>query len=155
MITEERNKIINDAAETAIKLKNSIYDIVWESQEGQPEHFDTLSKAQKVALTGILNDALHLTQSLTVYQQWHPAKLNCRTQKFCWGVVSFSPICTSCLLKTEHIHPPKRGYPFTFHALYLHIDSIRGRSAMKGTAASRRLSVESKSRKVCSTQSRK
>ena len=70
MTTEERNKIINDAAETAIKLKESIYDIVWESQEGQPEHFDTLPKAQKVALTGILNDALHLTQSLTVYQQW-------------------------------------------------------------------------------------
>ena len=70
MTTEERNKIINDAAENAIKLKDSIYDIVWESQEGQPEHFDTLPKAQKVALTGILNDALHLTQSLTVYQQW-------------------------------------------------------------------------------------
>ena len=70
MTTEERNKIINDAAETAIKLKESIYDIVWESQEGQPEHFDTLPKAQKVALTGILNDALHLTQSLTIYQQW-------------------------------------------------------------------------------------
>ena len=70
MTTEERNKIINDAAEAAIKLKNSIYDIVWESQEGQPEHFDTLPKAQKVALTGILNDALHLTQSLTIYQQW-------------------------------------------------------------------------------------
>lgn len=70
MTTEERNKIINDAAETAIKLKNSIYDIVWEGQEGQPEHFDTLKKSQKVALTGILNDAMHLTQSLTVYQQW-------------------------------------------------------------------------------------
>lgn len=70
MTTEERNKIICDAAETVIKLKDSIYDIVWESQEGQPEHFDTLPKAQKVALTGILNDALHLTQSLTVYQQW-------------------------------------------------------------------------------------
>ena len=70
MTTEERNKIINDAVETAIKLKDSIYDIVWESQEGQPEHVDTLPKAQKVALTGILNDALHLTQSLTVYQQW-------------------------------------------------------------------------------------
>ena len=70
MITEERNKIINDAAEAAIKLKNSIYDIVWEGQEGQPEHFNTLSKAQKIALAGILNDALHLTQSLTAYQQW-------------------------------------------------------------------------------------
>ena len=34
MITEERNKIINDAADIASKLKNSIYDIVWESQEG-------------------------------------------------------------------------------------------------------------------------
>ena len=70
MTSEERNKIINDATETTIKLKDSIYDIVWESQEGQPEHFDTLPKAQKVALTGILNDALHLTQSLTAYQQW-------------------------------------------------------------------------------------
>lgn len=70
MITEERNKIINDAAEAAIKLKNSIYDIMWEGQEGQPEHFNMLPKAQKIALTGILNDALHLTQSLTSYQQW-------------------------------------------------------------------------------------
>ena len=34
MTTEERNKIINDAAETANNLKNSIYDIVWENQEG-------------------------------------------------------------------------------------------------------------------------
>lgn len=70
MTTEERNKIINDTAEAAIKLKNSIYDIVWESQEGQPEHFDTLPKAQKIALTGILNDAAHLVQSLSAYQQW-------------------------------------------------------------------------------------
>ena len=70
MTTEERNKIINDAADIASKLKNSIYDIVWERQEGQTEHFDTLPKAQRVALTGILNDALHLAQSLTSYQQW-------------------------------------------------------------------------------------
>lgn len=70
MTTEERNKIINGAAEAANKLKNDIYDIVWESQEGQPEHFDTLPKAQRVALTGILNDAVHLAQSLTSYQQW-------------------------------------------------------------------------------------
>lgn len=70
MTTEERNKIINDAAETANNLKNSIYDIVWERQEGQPEHFDTLPKAQRVALTGILNDALRLAQSLASYQQW-------------------------------------------------------------------------------------
>ena len=70
MTTEERNKIINDAAETANNLKNSIYDIVWERQEGQSEHFDTLPKAHRVALTGILNDALHLAQSLTSYQQW-------------------------------------------------------------------------------------
>lgn len=75
MTTEERNKIINDAAEAAIKLKNSIYDIVWESQEGQPEHFDTLPKAQRIALTGILNDAAHLTQSLTAYQQWFGKKM--------------------------------------------------------------------------------
>ena len=70
MITEERNKIINDAADIASKLKNSIYDIVWEGQEGQSEHFNTLPKAQRIALTGILNDALHLTQSLTSYKQW-------------------------------------------------------------------------------------
>ena len=70
MTTEERNKIINDAAETANNLKNSIYDIVWERQEGKLEHFDTLPKAQRIALTGILNDALHLTQSLFAYQQW-------------------------------------------------------------------------------------
>lgn len=70
MTTEERNKIINDAAETANKLKNSIYDIVWERQEGQSEHFDTLPKAQRVALTEILSDALRLAQSLTSYQQW-------------------------------------------------------------------------------------
>ena len=69
MITEERNKIINDAADIAIKLKNSIYDIVWESQEGQSEHFNTLPKAQRIALTRILNDAVHLAQSLASYQQ--------------------------------------------------------------------------------------
>ena len=70
MTTEERTKIINDAAEAANKLKNSIYYIVWEKQDGQHEHFDTLPKAQRVALTGILNDALHLAQSLTSYQHW-------------------------------------------------------------------------------------
>lgn len=76
MKTEERNKIINAAAEQAITLKNALYDIVWESQEGQPEHFDTLPKAQKIALIGIFNDAVQLTQSLTMYQQWFDSKKN-------------------------------------------------------------------------------
>ena len=29
-----------------------------------------------------------------------------------------------CLLKTDDIHPPKMGYPFTFHALYPNGDAI-------------------------------
>ena len=76
--------------------------------------------------------ALHAKQLICISVRY-PAKLNFSTQKLRRKVESLPPpICTSCL----------------------HIDSIRGCSEMKGTTASRSLSVESKSRKVCSTQRR-
>ena len=75
--------------------------------------------------------ALHAKQLICISVRY-PAKLNLVHRSFAGRWNLCPPICTSCL----------------------HIDSIRGCSAMKATTASRSLSVESTSRKVCSTQRR-
>lgn len=74
MKTEELNNTVLDALEHATDIKNKLYNIVWEAQEGQrirdEVHFDDLPKAQRVALTGMLNNAVQLVQSLSMYESW-------------------------------------------------------------------------------------
>lgn len=70
MKTEDINTQITDALLHATNIKNTLYNIVWENQEGQSDHFDNLPKAQRVALIGLLNNAVNLVQSLSMYESW-------------------------------------------------------------------------------------
>lgn len=74
MKTEELNSTVLNVLDQATDIKNKLYNIVWDGQEGQyargEQHFDDLSKAQRVALTGLLNNAINLVQSLAMYDSW-------------------------------------------------------------------------------------
>ena len=74
MKTEELNSTVLNVLDQAIDIKNKLYNIVWGGQEGQhargEQHFDDLPKAQRVALTGLLNNAINLVQSLAMYDSW-------------------------------------------------------------------------------------
>lgn len=45
-------------------------DIVWESQCGQSDHFDTLNKSEQIALVDIFAKMKGLKESLLMYQSW-------------------------------------------------------------------------------------
>lgn len=44
--------------------------VVWEGQEGQSDHFDRLTKAERVALVGLYCDAISLRDQLLQYKHW-------------------------------------------------------------------------------------
>ena len=48
-------------------IKNKV---IWENQEGQPDHFDNLPKSEQMALLGIANNVVALYQSLINYKEW-------------------------------------------------------------------------------------
>lgn len=75
MDQKTRNQIIIEAKNNADIIRQKLYDIVWEKQEGQPDHFDKLSKTEQVVLIGLLNDATKLFNSLSYYQSWFIDKL--------------------------------------------------------------------------------
>lgn len=67
---ERYNKIVELLPELS-NMKDKLWDIVWESQEGDmPNHFDNLPKAEKVSIIGILNDINHLVVSISGYESW-------------------------------------------------------------------------------------
>lgn len=70
MTKEERINKIKEAQTKASEVRFLLNDIVWESQEGQIEHFDMLNKAEKIALIGIFNDAVDLDNSIDSYLDW-------------------------------------------------------------------------------------
>ena len=74
MKTEELNSTVLNVLDQATDIKDKLYNIVWESQECQhargEQHFDDLPKVQRVALTGLLNNAINLVQSLAMYDSW-------------------------------------------------------------------------------------
>lgn len=70
MNTDKIDNTVRNAIEQATDIKNKLYDIIWENQEGQADHFDNLPKAQRVALIGVLADAVNLVQSLNTYGTW-------------------------------------------------------------------------------------
>ena len=75
MNKEERYKKICELIPEIEKIKDILYNIVWEPQEGDfQNHFDNLSKAEKVAIIGILNDANRLATSIEMYQHWFEQK---------------------------------------------------------------------------------
>ena len=45
-------------------------DIVWEGQCGQSDHFDTLNKAEQIALIDIFAKMKGLKDALIMYKSW-------------------------------------------------------------------------------------
>lgn len=71
MNKQERYKTIVDMIPQIEQIRDIIYNIVWEPQEGDfNNHFDNLPKAEKVAIIGILNDAHRLLSSAANYESW-------------------------------------------------------------------------------------
>lgn len=70
MLKTERINKIKEAQTKASEIRLLLHDIVWESQEGQEEHFYKLNKAEKIALIGVFNDAVALGNSISSYLQW-------------------------------------------------------------------------------------
>lgn len=75
MENKERNALIESIYEQVDILHDKLYDIVWEPQEpSRKNHFDTLPKAEQVALVGLLSDANRLKNSLAMYTSWFKCK---------------------------------------------------------------------------------
>lgn len=71
MENKERYALIASIYNQADILCDKLYDIVWEPQDPtRKNHFDTLPKAEQVALIGLLNDANRLRTSLAMYNNW-------------------------------------------------------------------------------------
>lgn len=52
MKKEERIKCVDNALQLAVEAQKLLEDVVWEGQEGQPDHFDKLQKLEQVMLCG-------------------------------------------------------------------------------------------------------
>lgn len=55
---------------TIIAMSEKYHNIIWESQEGQKDHFDNIPKAEQIAIIGIYNEIVNLRHSLLTYQNW-------------------------------------------------------------------------------------
>ena len=75
MTQKERYDKICELVDSIDDIKDKIWNIVWEAQEGNfKDHFDNLPKAEKVAIIGILNDASRLVSSISNYRHWFGEK---------------------------------------------------------------------------------
>ncbi len=75
MENKEREALIESIYEKVDILCDKLYNIVWEPQDPtRKNHFDTLPKAEQVALVGLLNDANRFKNSLTMYISWFKHK---------------------------------------------------------------------------------
>lgn len=75
MTQKERYDKICELADVVDDIKDKLWNIVWEAQEGNfNDHFDNLQKAERVAIIGILNDAVRLSSSVGQYQHWFEEK---------------------------------------------------------------------------------
>lgn len=75
MTQKERYDKICELVDITDDIRDKIWNIVYESQEGDfKNHFDNLHKAEKVAIIGILNDASRLASSIANYQHWFEEK---------------------------------------------------------------------------------
>lgn len=70
MTKEERESKVRRAGELAREVKQLLNDIVWESKEDQADHFDNLTKVEKVALIGLYSDACNTSNSIAQYESW-------------------------------------------------------------------------------------
>lgn len=75
MENKERDALIESIYEQVDSLCDKLYNVVWEPQDPtRKNHFDTLPKAEQVALVGLLNDANRFKNSLTMYISWFKHK---------------------------------------------------------------------------------
>lgn len=75
MTQKERYDKICELVDITSEIREKIWDIVYEPQEGDPKnHFDSLQKAERVAIIGILNDAVRLASSIANYEHWFNEK---------------------------------------------------------------------------------
>lgn len=75
MTQKERYDKICELVDVVDDIKDKLWNIVWEAQEGNfKDHFDNLQKAERVAIIGILNDAVRLSSSIGQYQHWFEEK---------------------------------------------------------------------------------
>ena len=64
---EKLKAFIEQAADMCLYMKDNV---VWEGQEGQPDHFDRLPKAEQVALIALYSRMSDLESELLKYQHW-------------------------------------------------------------------------------------
>ena len=75
MTQKERYYKICEFVYITDEIRDKLWNIVYEPQEGDfKNHFDNLSKAEKVAIIDILNDAVRLSSSVGQYQHWFEEK---------------------------------------------------------------------------------
>ena len=75
MTQKERYNKICELVDVVDDIKDKLWNIVWEAQEGNfKDHFDNLPKAERVAIIGIFNDAARLSSSIGQYQHWFEEK---------------------------------------------------------------------------------
>ena len=75
MTQKERYDKICELVDITDEIRDKLWNIVYEPQEGDfKNHFDNLSKAEKVSIIDILNDASRLASSIANYQHWFEEK---------------------------------------------------------------------------------
>lgn len=67
MNKEERKAAANKVYCLLLKAHELLNDIIWERQEGQPEHFDNLSKLEKIKL---ISSSSHIRSGLQEIDNW-------------------------------------------------------------------------------------
>ena len=75
MENKERDALIESIYKQVNSICDKLYDIVWEPQDlAGKNHFNVLSKDERAALIGLLNDADRLRNSFTMYISWFKNK---------------------------------------------------------------------------------
>ena len=67
MNKEERKDAANKVYCLLLEAHELLNNIIWEHQEGQPEHFDKLSKLEKIKL---ISSHSHIKSSLQEIDMW-------------------------------------------------------------------------------------
>lgn len=74
MTQEKFNPIYNKLNELN-ELQMYLADkVVWENQEGQPDHFDNLPKVEQIALIDIFNKVKQTVNSIEQFDHWFMGK---------------------------------------------------------------------------------
>lgn len=70
-MTQEKFDPIYDKLSALNTLQQYLADkVVWENQEGQPDHFDKLPKAEQIALIDIYNKVKQTVSAIEQFEHW-------------------------------------------------------------------------------------